>query len=228
MVVAGGRGERLGGQPKQLRPLGGIPVVCWALRPLLEALSGDLVVVLPGDSLNTGRDLLSAHLEGSAERVRVVPGGARRQDSVRAGLAALGGPEAAVIVHDGARPFATAGLVGRVAEEATAGRVVVPALPAADTMKRVDGTRVVETIDRRTVIAVQTPQGFPRAALEAAHRGWPEEDEATDDAAMCERAGTAVHWIPGEDLNRKLTGPEDWWWAERVLESGRVRWGGAR
>ena len=226
MVVAGGRGERLGGEPKQFRPLGGIPVVCWAVRPLLLALSGDLVVVLPGDALNEGRDLLAAHLDGSAGRVRVVPGGARRQDSVRAGLAALGGTEGAVIVHDGARPFASAGLVERVGEEAAAGRVVVPALPAADTMKRVDGARVVETIDRRTVVAVQTPQGFPRVALEAAHRGWPEEDEATDDAAMCERAGTAVHCVPGEALNRKLTGPEDWWWAERVLESGRVRWEG--
>jgi 2-C-methyl-D-erythritol 4-phosphate cytidylyltransferase len=227
VVVAGGRGERLGGVPKQFRPLGGIPVVCWAVRPLLLALSGDLVVVLPGDALNEGRELLATHLDGSVGRVRVVPGGARRQDSVRAGLEAQGGTEGAVIVHDGARPFASAGLVERVAGEAAAGRVVVPALPASDTMKRVDGARVVETIDRRSVVAVQTPQGFPRVALEAAHRDWPEEDEATDDAAMCERAGTAVHWVSGEALNRKLTGPEDWWWAERVLESGRVRWGGA-
>lgn len=225
-MVAGGRGERLGGVPKQFRPLGGIPVVCWALRPLLDALSGDLVVVLPRDALREWRELLSAHLGESGARVGAVPGGTRRQDSVRAGLAALGAAEGTVVVHDGARPFASAALVERVAGEAATGRAVVPALPAADTMKRVDGSRVIETIDRRTVVAVQTPQGFPRAALEAAHRNWPEEDAATDDAAMCERAGTAVHWLPGEALNRKLTGPEDWWWAERVIESGRVRWRG--
>jgi 2-C-methyl-D-erythritol 4-phosphate cytidylyltransferase len=226
VVVAGGRGERLGGEPKQLRPLGGVPVVCWAVRPLLAALSGEIVVVLPGDALAEGRALLETHLAGTA-RVRVVPGGARRQDSVRAGLGALGGPEGAVVVHDGARPFASAELVERVAAEAAAGRVVVPALPATDTLKRVDGPRVVETIDRDTVVAVQTPQGFPRAALEEAHRDWPGEEEATDDAAMCERAGAAVRWLPGEALNRKLTGPEDWWWAERVIASGRVRWEGA-
>lgn len=228
MVVAGGRGERLGGEPKQFRRLGGVPVVCWAVRPLLETLSGEVVVVLPRDALEEGAGLLNQHLEGSAGRVRVVSGGARRQDSVRAGLAALAGSVRAVVVHDGARPFASAGLVERVAGEAAAGRVVVPALPAADTMKRVDGPRVVETIERRAVVAVQTPQGFPLAVLETAHAGWPEGEEATDDAAMCERAGTPVTWLPGEALNRKLTGHEDWWWAERVVESGRVRWGGNR
>ena len=119
-------------------------------------------------------------------------------------------------------------LAARVAGEAAAGRTVVPALPAADTMKRVDGRRVVETIDRSVMVAVQTPQGFPLAVLEAAHRGWPDGEEATDDAAMCERAGTSVSWLPGEALNRKLTGPEDWWWAECVVDSGRVRWGGNR
>lgn len=227
MVVAGGRGERLGGEPKQLRPLGGIPVVCWAARPLLEGLSGEVVVVLPIEAVESGSQLLAAHLEGSAGRVRVVSGGARRQDSVRAGLAALAGSGGPVVVHDGARPFASAALVARVAGEAAVGRAVVPALPPADTMKRVDGERVLETIPRRAMVAVQTPQGFPRAVLEAAHAAWPGEEEATDDAAMCERAGVSVAWLPGEELNRKLTGPEDWWWAERVVESGRVQWGTA-
>jgi 2-C-methyl-D-erythritol 4-phosphate cytidylyltransferase len=225
VVVAGGRGERLGGEPKQLRPLGGIPVVCWAARPLLETLSGDVVVVLPAEALAEGEALLAAHLKGSAGRLRVVAGGARRQDSVRAGLEALAGSVEAVVVHDGARPFASAALVERVAVAAGRG-AVVPALPAAETLKRVDGERVVETLERRAVVTVQTPQAFPRAALEAAHAAWPDGEEATDDAAMCERAGTPVAWIHGEAINRKLTGPEDWWWAERVVESGRVRWGG--
>ena len=224
MVVAAGRGERLGGEPKQFRPLGGIPVVCWAVRPLLEGLSGDVVVVLPGDALEQAAALLAAHLEGSEGRVRVVAGGDRRQDSVRAGLAAFAGA-GAVLVHDGARPFASPALVERVASAAAAGNAVVPALPPADTIKRVDGERVVETIARRGAVAVQTPQGFPLALLAAAHAAWPEAEEATDDAAMCERMGARVAWLPGEVLNRKLTGPEDWWWAERVVESGRIRWG---
>jgi 2-C-methyl-D-erythritol 4-phosphate cytidylyltransferase/2-C-methyl-D-erythritol 2,4-cyclodiphosphate synthase len=226
VVVAAGRGERLGGAPKQFRPLGGIPVVCWAVRSLLAGLSGDIVVVLPGDALEAGAELLAAHLEGSAGRVRVAAGGHRRQDSVRAGLAVLEGAGGAVVVHDGARPFASAGLVARVARKAAAGNAVVPASPTADTIKRVDGERVVETIERRAAVAVQTPQGFPIAILDAAHAAWPGDEEATDDAAMCERMGASVAWLPGEALNRKLTGPEDWWWAERMVEAGRVRWEG--
>ena len=226
MVVAAGRGQRLGGESKQFRPLGGIPVVCWAVRAVLEGVSGDVVVVLPGEALEQGAELLAAHLEGSVGRVRVAAGGDRRQDSVRAGLAALESADGAVVVHDGARPFASASLVERVASAAAAGKAVVPALPPADTIKRVDGDRVVETIERRSAVAVQTPQGFPVALLEAAHAAWPDDEDATDDAAMCERIGAQVAWLSGEALNWKLTGPEDWWWAERVVESGRVRWGG--
>ncbi|HET6362708.1 MAG TPA: 2-C-methyl-D-erythritol 4-phosphate cytidylyltransferase [Gemmatimonadota bacterium] len=225
--MAGGRGERLGGQPKQFRPLGGIPVLCWAVRPLLDGTSGEVVVVLPEGALEEGAELLGEYLEGSARRVRLAAGGARRQDSVRAGLGALERAGGAVVVHDGARPFASAALVERVAREAAGGKAVVPAIPTADTIKRVDEGRVVETIERRAAVAVQTPQGFPLAVLEAAHAAWPGDEEATDDAAMCERMGAPVAWVPGEALNRKLTGPEDWWWAERVVESGRVRWGGS-
>jgi 2-C-methyl-D-erythritol 4-phosphate cytidylyltransferase len=198
------------------------------VRPLLAELSGDVVVVLPGDALEEGAELLAAHLEGSAGRVRVVGGGARRQDSVRAGLATLEEADGAVVVHDGARPFASAGLVERVARQAAAGKAIVCALPAPDTIKRVSGEQVVETIDRRAAVAVQTPQGFPLAILQAAHATWPDDEEATDDAAMCERMGAPVAWLRGEVLNRKLTGPEDWWWAERVVEAGRVSWGGRR
>jgi 2-C-methyl-D-erythritol 4-phosphate cytidylyltransferase len=226
VVVAAGRGERLGGAPKQFRPLGGVPVVCWAVWPLLEGLSGEIVLVLPEAALEDAAALLTRHVEGADRRVRLAAGGVRRQDSVRAGLQAIDGTGGVVVVHDGARPFASAALVERVAREAAAGRAVVPALPAADTIKRVDGERVVETIERRAVMAVQTPQGFPRDVLEAAHAAWPDGEAATDDAAMCERMGAPVGWVPGEERNRKLTGPEDWWWAERVVESGRVRWRG--
>jgi 2-C-methyl-D-erythritol 4-phosphate cytidylyltransferase len=113
-----------------------------------------------------------------------------------------------------------------VAREAVSGRIVVPALAPPDTLKRVDGERVVETIDRRSLVAVQTPQGFPLGLLRVAHAAWKDDEEATDDAAVCERHGAPVAWLPGETLNRKLTGADDWWWAERLIESGRVRWGG--
>lgn len=224
-MVAGGRGSRLGGETKQYRELGGRPILCWAARSLLAALAGPVVVVLPEDGLEEGETLLRLHLGGDADRVRVTAGGPRRQDSVREGLGALG-EAVTVLVHDAARPFASPSLVERVGRHAAAGRAVVPALTPVDTLKRVDEDRVIETVDRARLIAAQTPQGFPLALLRDAHAAWTEAGEATDDAAVCERFGAPVTWIPGEALNRKLTDAEDWWWAERLVESGRVRWGG--
>lgn len=229
MVVAGGRGERLGGEPKQFRSLGGRPVACWAARALLSSLSGVVVVVLPADALDAGEARLRAHLPEGAGRLRFAAGGARRQDSVRAGLDALAEEApSAVVVHDAVRPFATAALVARVGAEAGRGRSVVPALPPADTLKRVDGEQVVETLERSRVVAVQTPQAFPYELLLAAHAAWPDAEEATDDAAVCERFGAPIAWLRGEPANRKLTDADDWWWAERLVESGRFAWEGTR
>ena len=224
-MVAAGRGSRLGGEAKQYRELGGRPVFCWAVRSLLTALAGPVVVVLPEDGLEEGETLLRAHLGDDADRVRATAGGPRRQDSVREGLGALG-RAVTVLVHDAARPFASPALVERVGRHAAAGRAVVPAMSPVDTLKQVDDDRVIETVDRTRLVAAQTPQGFPLALLRDAHAAWTEAGEATDDAAVCERFGAPVSWIPGEALNRKLTDAEDWWWAERVVEAGRVRWGG--
>jgi 2-C-methyl-D-erythritol 4-phosphate cytidylyltransferase/2-C-methyl-D-erythritol 2,4-cyclodiphosphate synthase len=179
--------------------------------------------------MDVGEDRVRAHLTHDSARLRFTAGGARRQDSVRAGLDALAGePPAAVVVHDAVRPFASPALVERVGAEAQRGRSVVPAIPTADTLKRVDGERVVETLDRSLVVAVQTPQGFPFELLRAAHAAWPEIEEATDDAAVCERFGAPIAWVPGEPANRKLTDADDWWWAERLVESGRITWEGTR
>jgi 2-C-methyl-D-erythritol 4-phosphate cytidylyltransferase/2-C-methyl-D-erythritol 2,4-cyclodiphosphate synthase len=212
----------MGGPPKQLRPLAGHPVVCWAARPLLQALAGPLVVVLPEESVEQGAEILGAAFPGSGARLRVVPGGARRRDSVLAGLMALGDDAPTVLVHDAARPFASATLVERVGSRAAAGRAVVPALPVADTLKEIDAERVVATRDRTRFVTAQTPQGFPRALLLDAF-GATDED-ATDCASLCERLGAPVTWVAGEPLNRKLTEAEDWDWAGRVIASGWVRW----
>jgi 2-C-methyl-D-erythritol 4-phosphate cytidylyltransferase len=212
----------MGGGAKQFRLLEGRPAMCWAARPLLEALSGPLVLVLPAERLEEGEDLFRTHLPASGSRLRVTPGGSRRQDSVRAGLRSI--PEAGtVLVHDASRPFASRGLCERVARRAAAGRAVLPALPIHDTLKEVAGEWVVTTRDRSRFVAAQTPQGFPQSVLSRAHdEAGPEE--ATDDAELCERLGYPVTWLPGEDLNRKLTEPADWAWAERTIADGGVRW----
>lgn len=196
--------------------------MCWAGRPLLESLAGPLVVVLPADGLEEGEDLLHAHLSPAASRIRVTVGGPRRQDSVRAGLEALPGVET-VLVHDAARPFASRGLCERIARRAAAGRAIIPALPIHDTLKEIEGDRVIATRERSRFVAAQTPQGFPRTVLLGAHER-ATAPEATDDAELCERLGIPVTWIPGESLNRKLTDADDWAWAERTIAEGGIRW----
>lgn len=212
----------MGGEPKQFRPLGGAPLVCWGARALLEALAGPVVVALPVGALERGELALRAGLPDAGDRLRVVAGGARRRDSVRAGLDALPDSVRTVLIHDAARPFASRGLVERVARRAAAGRAVVPAVPVRDTLKEIEGSRVLGTIDRERVMAAQTPQGFPVAGLREAHAATGED--ATDDAGLCERLGLAVEWIAGEALNRKITDPEDWAWAEGILAAGALRW----
>jgi len=143
---------------------------------------------------------------------RVCAGGEQRQDSVRLGLAQVPQGCPAVLVHDSARPFASAALVRRVlAALAEGARAVVPGLPVTDTIKRVDcsGT-VLETPERASLRAVQTPQGFDLAGLAAAHaRAMAEGWKVTDDAGLMERAGCPVVIVAGEEANVKITTPAD-------------------
>jgi 2-C-methyl-D-erythritol 4-phosphate cytidylyltransferase/2-C-methyl-D-erythritol 2,4-cyclodiphosphate synthase len=146
----------------------------------------------------------------------MVAGGSSRQESVRLGLEALGETEA-VLVHDAARPLVTRELAQRVAEAALAGESVVPVVPVADTLKRLDGGWL-STVARGGLFAAQTPQGFPRRLLREAHaRARTEGVRATDDAALLEAFGLAVVSLEGEATNLKLTSPADWELAEALI-----------
>ena len=135
------------------------------------------------------------------------PGGASRSESVRAGLAAVPATAGIVVVHDAARPLASPALFAAVVAAVRAGADgAVPGLPVVDTLKRVDGERVVETVPRQTLVAVQTPQAFRAGALRAAHAA---DADATDDAALVEAAGGTVVVVPGEPDNLKVTTPHD-------------------
>lgn len=189
--MAAGSGDRFGG-PKQYEALGGRRVLDHSLDMARDACGGVVLVVPPdraGDP-EPGADI-------------VVPGGATRSASVRAGLDALPDGVGHVLVHDAARPWASGELWRRVRDGLTMGfDAVVPAVPVVDTLREVGGA----TVDRRRFVAVQTPQGFPVAVLRRAHAGEP---EGTDDASLVEAIGGKVLVVDGEPENRKITTTAD-------------------
>ncbi len=198
IVVAGGGGTRFGG-PKQFAALAGRTVLDRSVTTAL-ANSDGVVVVLPEDSLWELPQELRANV------IRAI-GGATRSASVRSGLAKVPENVEIVLVHDAARPLCSGTLFGAVIATVRDGAdCAVPALPISDTIKRIDGNRVVETVSRENVVTVQTPQAFRAATLRSAHAGAP---EGTDDAALIERIGGTVVIVAGETRNLKITMPDD-------------------
>jgi len=217
LIVAAGRGQRFGGGlPKQYRHLAGVPLLRHSLRAFAAHPEVDRVraVIHPDD-----REFYDAAAQG-LDLDAPVAGGASRQDSVRLGLESLAdSPPARVLIHDGARPFVSAAVIGRViaALESTPGAIA--ALPVVDTLKRAKGTNISRTEDRSGLWGAQTPQGFRFAEILAAHRAAAGE-ELTDDAAVAERAGLAVALVEGSRENMKVTSQEDLEIAERWLRGG--------
>jgi 2-C-methyl-D-erythritol 4-phosphate cytidylyltransferase len=220
ILVAAGRGERLAAdRPKAFVELAGEAMLLRAARAFEEAdvVDGVVVVVPEAESVLT-RTLL----EPISKLTRIIPGGATRQESVRAGLAAAP-PDfrGVVLVHDAARPLVDAGLIEAVWRAARDHGAAVPLLPLVDTVKRVRDGVVVETLDRDELGAAQTPQGFRRELLE---RAFAEAERSgavlTDEAMAVERLGFGVVVVPGTPRNRKLTTPADLEWAEHVLATG--------
>lgn len=212
LVPAAGSGARLGpGDPKALRLLAGEPLLLHAVRGLRRAADvGPVVVAAPAAQLERVRALLR-ELD-----VVVVVGGAERQDSVRAALAALPAAVDLVLVHDAARCLTPVAVVERVVAALRDGAdAVVPVLPLADTVKQVDGDRVVTTVDRSALRVVQTPQGFRRAVLERVHGSTG--PVLTDDAGLVEAAGGTVRTVAGADEAFKVTRPLDLVLAEALL-----------
>ncbi len=220
VVPAAGLGTRLGpGAPKALRHLAGEPLLVHAVRRLRDCPSvGPVVIAAPPAELAAVRALLTGY------DVLVVAGGRERQDSVAAGLAALPAEVDLVLVHDAARALVPVAVVEAVVCALRAGaEAVVPVLPVPDTVKQVDAhDRVVATLDRRVLRLVQTPQGFRRDVLEAAHAAATTSGDlpATDDAGLVERLGRPVLTVPGAEEAFKVTRPLDLLLAETVLAGG--------
>ena len=214
LIVAAGRGHRLGGAlPKQYLPLAGRPVLRHSLETFIRHPAIDAVrVVIHRDDLE-----LYEQAARGLDLLPPVEGGATRQDSVRLGLESLGEVRPArVLIHDAARPFADAGLIQRMVDALAATPGAIPALPVADTIKRGVEGLVVETVDRHALWRAQTPQAFRYAEILAAHRAAAGRD-LTDDAAVAEAAGLAVGLVQGAEENFKVTTEADLSRAERLL-----------
>ena len=221
VLVAAGAGVRLGGStPKALRLLGGRSLVSHSLRALAAGGVQRAVVVI---ARGTEADFETA-LADAPIPTAYVTGGERRQDSVRAGLAAVAGdPGAAgsrfVLVHDAARPLVPASVVARVIEALIGGAgAVVPVVPVVDSIRSLDASGSSRVVDRSALRAVQTPQGFPIEVLDAAlARAEADHREVSDDAAAAEAIGVPVVLVDGSAEALKITGPADLAVAEAIL-----------
>ncbi|HET6306343.1 MAG TPA: bifunctional 2-C-methyl-D-erythritol 4-phosphate cytidylyltransferase/2-C-methyl-D-erythritol 2,4-cyclodiphosphate synthase [Rhodopila sp.] len=214
ILVAAGSGSRFGAEtPKQFLPLAGKPVI----RHAAEALGEHVSLLQPvGDAAP-----IQAALGDLPFCLPVVPGGATRQDSVRAGLEALAPhrPDI-VLVHDAARPVIPPGTIRALVEALRETAGAIPGAPVADTLKRVTGNAITGTVPRDGLFRAQTPQAFRFPVLLAAHRSGL--TGATDDASLLEAAGEAVAIVPGSDDNIKLTYPDDFVRLERIMTVSMV------
>lgn len=249
VLTAAGSGTRLGAAlPKALVPVDGVPMLVRAAQGLAAAGVAGIVVTAPADRIDEFTTLLTPLPDYPDMPVEVVSGGVSRQASVAAGMAALPAfaqdcglvldDTSIVLVHDAARCLTPAGMIRRVIDAVTNGcAAVIPALAVTDTVKRVSteveaeavggastasGNRyVVDTLDRSTLVSVQTPQGFQWATLLAAHEAGREHavhegTAATDDAGLVEAMGGRVHVVEGDAMAMKITTAMDLAFVEAV------------
>ena len=222
IVVAAGKGTRLGGaRPKQFLELRGVPVIIHTLRQFERCQEINAVItVLPAED-TAGFESLTKQFE-LKKAGRAVPGGATRAQSVRNGLNAI--DEADIVaVHDGVRPFVTPEEIDQVVAAARQNGAAVLTSPVADTIKRVQDGRIIETVSRAELRRALTPQCFRFAILKRAYETLDELEssgpEITDDSLLVERLGVAVVTVEGSARNIKITNAEDLVLADAMLNS---------
>ncbi|OLB17973.1 MAG: 2-C-methyl-D-erythritol 4-phosphate cytidylyltransferase [Gemmatimonadetes bacterium 13_2_20CM_69_8] len=222
VIVAAGAGVRAGpGEPKQFRPIHGVPMLLRTLRPFTSHPAvTQVVVAVPAGFAERPPEWLGKLV---GDRLCLVRGGAARAQSVGAGLRALPAGASVVLVHDGARPFVSRETIDGVITRARAGVGAVAAIPLSDTVKEVVApTRIARTVPREHLWRAHTPQGFPRAMIDQAYAGLGAEDPApTDDAELCERAGFPVDVVPDTPRNLKVTTADDFRIAEALARELR-------
>ena len=217
ILAAAGSSQRMGGENKLLLPLDGMPVLAHTLRAVDE-----IVIAAREEDLLTYAELCKTY--GIRKPVKVVVGGATRQESVlRAALEARADAKL-LAVQDGARPLVTPELFDAVVLRAAVCAAAAPAVPVHDTIKLARDRRVTETPDRSMLFAVQTPQVFDAGLLKAALQSALTEHAAlTDDCSAVERLGKAVYLTDGDEENIKITTPLDLIVAETILRRREER-----
>ena len=223
IVPCAGVGRRFSSSiRKPFVELGGIPLLIHTLRRLQEAEQiAEIIPVFRQEDMHRALRIIESY---NLDKVkRVVPGGKERQDSVYNALRLIEGAEQLVLVHDGVRPFLSAGLIARLLREVYGVDGVIPGIPVKDTIKEVEGNGlVVSTLRRDRLMAIQTPQVFPLQVLKVAYEyAYSNRIYATDDAALVERLGGRIRVIPGDPMNIKVTTPEDLAVAESILRMVR-------
>ena len=219
IIPAAGAGRRMGSAvEKQFLHLRGIPILAHTLRVFDKSpkIDGIVLVVAPQQRQALEGEVLGPH--PCEKLLRVIDGGAERQDSVANGLRAIPPDCELVVVHDGVRPLVSIDLLEAVLEAAHHYGAAIAAIPAGDTVKQADSQKVVATLERETIWLAQTPQIFRAKLLRRAYEK-AARDQAilTDDAALVERIGVTVHLVHGSPENIKVTTPADLLLAEAIL-----------
>ena len=221
VVTAAGQSRRLQGRNKMLLEWKGEPVLVHTVRRFQEHPRVDgIALSAPPGLVDDYRELMQNY---QLSKVRwVVAGGSERQHSISNALEAVEAPaDSVVMIHDGARPFLTFELIDQLLDALTGFDGVLPALPVTDTVKKVNGDTVAETLVRATLRAVQTPQVFGYDTILSAHRKARESDYlGTDDASLVEWCGGKIRCVEGERQNLKITTPEDIHWMEFLAQRG--------
>jgi 2-C-methyl-D-erythritol 4-phosphate cytidylyltransferase len=217
IIVAAGSGTRLGSAlPKAFALLGGRTILSYSLRTLAGVTPVvELVLAVPAGMERAARAEING--AGLALPVKITAGGRERQESVRIALALTSAESELVVVHDAARPFASAELFQRCLERAERADAAIAGIPVADTLKRVDQSCISATLDRKGLWQAQTPQAFEREMLIQAHeRASQDQIVATDDSDLVERLGYKVEVVEGSPLNLKITTADDLTLAEAL------------
>ena len=210
VIPAAGSGSRMGSTPlpKQFLEIGGKPVIDWTIEAMGRAPGVDeIILVVPGEAVDQMKDGYLAN--PSFPKVQaVIAGGKTRTASVVNGVGASSGEW--ILIHDAVRPFVSARLIERTMEAATKHMAAAPAIEISDTVKHKDGAFLGDSVDRDSLLLVQTPQIFSKQLLLAAYEKLVGKNENwTDETSLLMAAGRKVAWVKGERTNMKITTPED-------------------